>query len=72
MTAKILPFSEATSPAPTIVNATVPRRPPNSELRTREHLTESEIDALMSAAHKTDLPPIAIPAKLRESEVIVQ
>ncbi len=53
MTAKILPFSEIPSTAPALVNATVPRRPPNSELRTREHLTESEIESLMAAARKT-------------------
>jgi type 1 fimbriae regulatory protein FimB/type 1 fimbriae regulatory protein FimE len=37
--------------APTIVNRTVsPIRPPNSELRAREHLTEAEIEKLLAAA----------------------
>jgi type 1 fimbriae regulatory protein FimB/type 1 fimbriae regulatory protein FimE len=36
---------------PTAVNRTVPpRRPPNAELRAREHLTESEINKLLKAA----------------------
>jgi integrase len=35
---------------PTIVNRTVtPRRPPNKDLRTREHLTEAEIERLIKA-----------------------
>ena len=35
--------------APTIVNRTVttPRRKPNAELRTREHLTEAEVESLI-------------------------
>ncbi len=38
---------------PAIVNRTVtPRRPPNSDLRTREHLTEAEVERLMDAARK--------------------
>jgi integrase len=38
---------------PTIVNRTVtPTRPPNSDLRTREYLTEAEVERLMSAARK--------------------
>ena len=32
------------------VTRTMPRRPPNSELRTREYLTPAEIDMLMDAA----------------------
>jgi site-specific recombinase XerD len=37
--------------APTTVNRTVtPRRPPNAELRTREHLTQGEVDRLIEAA----------------------
>jgi integrase len=37
--------------SPTTVNRTVtPRRPPNSELRPREHLTEREIEKLINAA----------------------
>ena len=37
--------------APTTVNRTVtPRRRPNAELRTREHLTEAEIEKLIKAA----------------------
>ena len=35
---------------PTIVNRTVtPRRPPNKDLRTREHLTEAEVERLSEA-----------------------
>ena len=37
---------------PTIVNRTVPRRVPNSELRPREYLTEKEIERLQDAARK--------------------
>ncbi len=36
----------------TIVNRTVPRRAPNSELRPREYLTEKEIERLQEAARK--------------------
>jgi hypothetical protein len=37
--------------APTTVKRTVaPRRPPNRDLRTREHLTEAEVERLMDAA----------------------
>src|ERR1039457_3531104 len=35
-----------------IVNRTVPRRAPNSELRPREYLTEREIERLQEAARK--------------------
>ncbi len=38
---------------PATVNRTVtPRRPPNGDLRTREHLTEAEVEGLMAAARK--------------------
>jgi integrase len=38
---------------PATVNRTVtPRRPPNSKLRTREYLTEAEVERLMNAARK--------------------
>jgi hypothetical protein len=38
---------------PGTVNRTVmPRRPPNADLRTREHLTEAEVERLMDAARK--------------------
>jgi integrase len=38
---------------PSIVNRTVmPQRPPNAALRTREHLTEAEVERLMDAARK--------------------
>ena len=38
---------------PAIVKRTVtPRRPPNADLRTREHLTEAEVERLMDAARK--------------------
>ena len=36
----------------TIVNRTVPRRAPNSELRPREYLTEKEIERLQDTARK--------------------
>ncbi len=36
---------------PATVNRTVaPRRPPNADLRTREYLTEAEVERLMNAA----------------------
>jgi len=39
--------------APTIVNRTVtPTRLPNADLRTREYLTEAEVERLMTAARK--------------------
>src|SRR5262249_52910786 len=39
---------------PAAVNRTVtPKRPPNSKLRTREYLTEAEVERLMNAAKKT-------------------
>ena len=39
--------------APITVNRTVtPRRPPNAELRTREHLTPAEVEGLIAAAGK--------------------
>ena len=39
--------------APTTVNRTVmPRRRPNAELRTREHLTSAEVEKLIKAASK--------------------
>ncbi len=38
---------------PAIVKRTVmPRRPPNADLRTREHLTKAEVERLMNAAKK--------------------
>ena len=38
---------------PATVNRTVsPRRPPNADLRTREHLTEAEVERLMLAARE--------------------
>ena len=38
---------------PAIVNRTVrPRRLPKADLRTREHLTETEVERLMNAARK--------------------
>src|SRR6476659_6784643 len=40
--------------APTTENRTVtPRRRPNAEIRTREHLTEAEIEKLIKAAGKS-------------------
>jgi integrase len=45
--------SHLTLVAPTSVNRTVtPRRRPNSELRTREHLTETEVTQLTEAAKR--------------------
>jgi integrase len=39
--------------APAILNRTVtPRRRPNADLRTREHLTEAEVERLMEAAKR--------------------
>jgi integrase len=39
--------------APSAVNRTVtPTRPPNGDLRTREYLTEAEVERLMTAARK--------------------
>ena len=38
--------------APAIDKRTVPERRPNAELRTREHLTEAEVAALMEAAKR--------------------
>jgi integrase len=39
--------------APAIVNRTVaPRRLPNADLRTREHLTEAEVERLIAAAKR--------------------
>ena len=35
---------------PTTVKRTVPIRRPNAELRTREHLTQAEVDRLIEAA----------------------
>ena len=36
--------------APMSVNRTAPRRPKNKDLRTREHLTEKEVEHLIRAA----------------------
>jgi type 1 fimbriae regulatory protein FimB/type 1 fimbriae regulatory protein FimE len=45
--------SRLTLVTPSIVNRTVtPRRRPNVDLRTREHLTEAEVQCLMGAARK--------------------
>src|SRR2546422_10945036 len=41
-----------TDTAPTIVNRTLPRRLPNSAYRSREYLTEKEVDRLIEAARK--------------------
>jgi hypothetical protein len=41
--------------------AVTPRRRPNSEFRSREHLTESEVEKLIEAAKdKTLAPPFAV------------
>ena len=34
---------------------TPPRRKPNAELRTREHLTPAEVESLIASARKLDL-----------------
>jgi type 1 fimbriae regulatory protein FimB/type 1 fimbriae regulatory protein FimE len=39
------------TPAP-VKRTVTPRRPPNADLRTREHLTEAEVERLMGAARK--------------------
>src|SRR5258707_176398 len=45
--------SELSSTAPTEVNRRVaPRRRPNAEVRSREHLTPAEVDAMIEAAKK--------------------
>jgi type 1 fimbriae regulatory protein FimB/type 1 fimbriae regulatory protein FimE len=36
----------------TVIQTVMPQRPPNSDLRTREHLTEAEVERLMDAARK--------------------
>ena len=36
----------------TVKRTVTPRRPPNVDLRTREHLTEAEVERLMDAARK--------------------
>ena len=46
---KIRPEARSLS---TIVNRTVPRRAPNSELRPREYLSEKEIERLQETARK--------------------
>ena len=51
--AKYMPKAHLKLVASAIVNRTVmPRRPPNADLRTREHLTEVEVERLMDAAQK--------------------
>ena len=36
----------------TVKRTVVPKRPPNADLRTREHLTAGEVERLMNAARK--------------------
>jgi integrase len=51
--AKYMPKANLKLVAPAIVKRTVtPTRPPNADLRTREHLTEAEVERLMDAARK--------------------
>lgn len=38
--------------ASTTINRSMPKRPPNAELRSREHLTEHEVDQLIQAAKR--------------------
>jgi integrase len=48
-----MPKSHLKLVSPATVNRTVtPKRPPNSKLRTREYLTEAEVERLMNAARK--------------------
>jgi integrase len=51
--AKHMTKAHLTLVTPSIINRTVvPQRPPNATLRTREHLTEPEVERLMDAARK--------------------
>jgi integrase len=51
--AKHMNKAHLTLVTPSIVNRTVtPQRRPNADLRTREHLTEAEVQLLMDAARK--------------------
>ncbi len=76
---KVVALRPDSSVAPNLLNGKVPPpRVPNAERRTREYLTDDEVEALMTAArkvgrhgHRDDLPPGPIPGQLRESEVIV-
>jgi len=53
MAAKILAFEPTEQATPRPLNGKVPpRRIPNAELRTREYLTQDEVDALMDAARR--------------------
>jgi site-specific recombinase XerD len=61
----------------TVKRTVAPRRPPNSELRTREHLTEAEVERLMRAAGKnrwghrdTTMILVAYRHGLRASELV--
>ena len=48
-----MPKADLKLVTPAIVKRTVmPNRPPNADLRTREHLTEAEVERLMNAARK--------------------
>src|SRR5262245_45642263 len=63
---------------PAIVNRTVtPKRPPNADLRTREYLTEAEVERLMNAAKRNrwghrDVTMVLVAYRhgLRASEVV--
>ena len=48
--AKILPFEDKIQRPPNNILRKVPSRPRNSDVRSREHLTEDEVDALVKAA----------------------
>src|SRR5580704_10882153 len=51
--AKYVPKAHLKLVTPAIIKRTVtPTRPPNAELRTREHLTEAEVERLMEVARK--------------------
>ena len=63
---------------PNIVNRTVmPQRPPNAALRTREYLTEAEVEQLMDAARKNrwgrrdaTMVPVAYRHGFRPAELV--
>ncbi len=76
---KVIPLPQRTPPLPDTVNGKVPpRRQKNKDLRSREYLTEKEVNALQAATKKTgrhghrdtSLIMLAYRHGLRVSEVI--
>ncbi len=51
--AKILAFEDKKTSSPDNVLRKVPGRPKNTEVRSREYLTQDEVEALMKSAVKT-------------------